>query len=72
MDVSLTFFPFKFPFPGHCVLSFLKNFTYLFLAVLDFHYCSGFSLVAASRGYYLVSVHGFFIVVVSLVAEHGL
>ena len=51
---------------------FLKILFYLFLAVLDFHYCSGFSLVAASRGCYLVSARGFFIAVVSFVAEHGL
>jgi len=54
-----------------CVV-FLEILFYLFLAVFDFHYCSGFSLVAASRGCYLVSARGFFIAVVSFVAEHGL
>ena len=39
MDVSLTFFPFKFPFPGHCVLSFLKNF------ILFIFGCARFSLL---------------------------
>ena len=32
----------------------------------------GISLVAASRGYFLVAVHGLLIVVASLVAEHRL
>jgi len=50
-----------------------KNiFTYLFLAVLGLHCCTNFSLVAVSRGYSLVAVHGLLIVVASLVAEHGL
>ena len=34
--------------------------------------CTGFSLVAVSRGYSLVAVHGLFIAVASLVAEHRL
>ena len=34
--------------------------------------CSGFSLVAASRGCSLAAVHGLLIVVASLVGEYGL
>ena len=34
--------------------------------------CVGFSLIAASEGYTLVSVCGLLIVAASLVAEHGL
>ena len=33
-------------------------FNSLFLAVLDLQCCVGFSLGAASGGYYLISVHG--------------
>ena len=45
---------------------------YLFLAVLSLHCCASFSLLVASRGYSVVAVYGLFIVVASLVAEHGL
>ena len=45
---------------------------YLFLAVLGLPCCSGFSLVAASRGYTLVAVHSPLTVVSSLVSEYGL
>ena len=48
---------------------YLTKIYYLFMAVLDFHCCEGFSLVAVSRGYSLVVVRGFLIVVASLVAE---
>ena len=34
--------------------------------------CTGFSLVAASRGHALGAVHGLLIAVASLVAQHGL
>ena len=57
---------------------FFANFIYLciilhlFLAVLSFSCCAGFSLVAGSRGYSLVVVHRIFIVVASLVSEHVL
>ena len=54
---------------------FLKNnFMYyiLFLAVLGFHCCTGFSLVAVSGGYSLVEVRERLIAVASLVAEDGL
>ena len=51
---------------------YLKKLFYLFLAVPDFHYRLGFSLVVASGDYYLVWEHGFFTVVVSLGAEHKL
>ena len=50
---------------------FFKQF-YLFLAVLDFHCCSAFLLVVASESYSLVAVRRLLIVVVCLVAEHGL
>ena len=44
----------------------------LLLAVLGLHCCTGFSLVAASRGYSLVAVRGLLIAAASLVVEHGL
>ena len=47
------------------------NFIY-FLAVLDLYCCVGFSLVAASRSYSLLSVCGLLTGVASLVAVHGL
>ena len=40
--------------------------------MLGLHYYLGFCLVAASRAYSLVAVHGLLIVVASLVEEHGL
>ena len=43
----------------------------LFLSVLHFLFCLGFSLVAGSQGYSLVAVLGFLISVSSLV-ENGL
>ena len=49
-----------------------NNFIYLFLAVLGLRCHVGFSLAVESRGYALVEVHGLLLVVVSLVAEHGL
>ena len=45
---------------------------YLVLATLDLHCHTGFSLVAVSRDYSLVAVHGLLIVVASLNAEHRL
>ena len=45
---------------------------YLFLAVLDLCCCAGFSLVAASGGYYPAAVCRLLFVVASHVAEHGL
>ena len=50
---------------------FFSIFIYLFLAVLGLC-CSGFSVVAASRGCSLVAVCGLLIAVASLVAKHGL
>lgn len=47
-------------------------FIYLFLTVLGLRCCSGFSLVAASRGYSLVAVHRLLIEVASPVAENRL
>ena len=47
---------------------FFKN--RLFLAVLGLRFCTGFSLVAVSRGYSLVAMHRLLIVVASLVVEH--
>ena len=44
----------------------------LFLAVLGLLCCMGLSLVAESRGYFLVIVHRLLITGVSLLAEHGL
>ena len=49
-----------------------NNCIHLFLDVLDLHCCKRFSLVAVSRGYSLVAVHGLLIAVASLVAEHRL
>ena len=42
-------------------------FIYLFLAVLGLRYCTGFSLVAASRGHSQVVMRGLLIVVTSVV-----
>ena len=39
--------------------------------MLGFHYCTGFSLAAESRGYSLAAVHGLLIAVVSLITEHS-
>ena len=55
-----------------CFLFVKINFIYLFLAVLGLRCCMGFSLVAASRGYSLVTVCGLLIVVAFLVVEHTL
>ena len=44
----------------------------LLWAVLGLRCCTGFSLVAASRGYSLFAVHGLLIAAASLVVEHGL
>ena len=52
-------------------LAFFYLVIYLFFAVLGLHYCKGFSLVAVSRGYFLIVVCGLLIVVACLVAEHG-
>ena len=41
------------------------------MAVLGLHCCVGSSLVARSRGYRLVVVHGLFIAAASLCAETG-
>ena len=49
---------------------FLKIFIYFWLFWV-FVAAGGFSLVAASRGYCLVVLHGLLITVTSLVAEHG-
>ena len=50
----------------------LKNFIYLFLAVLALHCYRGFSLVAESRGCSLVTVCGLFHAVASLVVQSQL
>ena len=47
------------------------NFIYLFLAVLGFCCCVGFSLVV-SRGYSQIAVRGLLTAVASVVVEHGL
>ena len=50
-----------------------KNFKfYLFLAVLGFCCCAGFSLVVTSRGSSLVAMCRLLIAVASLVLEQGL
>ena len=52
---------------------FFKNcIIYLFLSVLDLPGCVGFALIAASRGYSLVAVHGLLVASTSLAAEYGL
>ena len=49
------------------------DFTYLFLFLVVLgRCCEGFSLVAASRGYYLVAVLRLLIEVAPLFVEHGL
>ena len=45
-------------------------FTYLLLAVLGLHCYVHFSLVLASRGYFLAVLHGLLIVLTSLAVEH--
>ena len=53
--------------------SFLKNdLIYIFVAVLGLHCCTGFSLVAARGGYYLVVTSRLLIAAASLVVEHRL
>ena len=44
----------------------------LFMAMLSFHRCSGFSPIAANGGYSRVVMRGLLIAVVSLVVEHRL
>ena len=58
---------------GKLFLPFLiYNLIYLFLAVLGLRCCSGFSLIAASKGYTLVAAWGFLPPVASPCVEHGL
>lgn len=47
-----------------------SNNYFTFLAVLNFCCYEGFSLGAASRGYFLVSMHELLIVVASFIEEH--
>lgn len=42
------------------------------LAVLGLHCYKGFSLVAETKGYSLVTLHGLPVAMASLIAEHGL
>ena len=51
---------------------FLKIQFYLFMAVLGLFCYLDFSLVVASRAYFLVAVRGLLTAVASLVAEQGL
>ena len=51
-------------------LSYTYNFTYLFMNMLCFCCCEGFSVVVASKDYSLVGVLRLLITVTSLVAEH--
>ena len=65
---KMWFEPFSFKLcRNHPWFLFLKQFflCWCFVAAL------GFSLVAASRGYSLVPVHGLLIVMASLIVEHG-
>ena len=54
-----------------CVFFFLNNYFFI-LAVLDLCYCAQAFSSCGARGYSLVAVPGFLIVVSPLVAEHGL
>ena len=47
-------------------------FMFFFLVVLGLLFCAGFSLAAVREGYSLVMVCRLLIVLVSLVAQHGL
>ena len=58
--------------PKRTLLSLKDLFICLFLAVLGLFCCVGFSLVAESRDYSLVPMHGLLIAVASPVSEHGL
>ena len=51
---------------------FLIFFLYLFLALLRLHCYMGFSLIVASRGYFLVALHRLLIEAASVFAEHRL
>ena len=57
---------------GLGIFFFFLALIYLLLAVLDLGCCASFSLVEASGGYSLITVHGLLIAVASLVVEHGL
>ena len=52
--------------------TFKKKFIYLFLDGLCLHFQEGFSLVAASGGYFLAVMCWLLIAITSLVAEHRL
>ena len=54
------------------IIFFFFKFMYLFLAVLGLRSCSGFFLVAESRGYSSVVVHSLLTAAASLVVDHGL
>ena len=60
--------------PLVCLWVFLifKNVLFILGAALVLSCCTGFSLVAASRGYSLVAVLGLLIAVASPIAEDGL
>jgi len=53
-------------------LSFLKKIIYFWLHWVFFAVCTGFSLVVANRGYFLIVVFRLLIVVASLAVEHRL
>ena len=57
-------------FPEQCIL-YTAFYIYLRIAALDFRYCLGFSVVAASEGCSLVVVHGLLTAMASL-ADPGL
>lgn len=55
------------------LLVFFNNFMYLFTwAMLGLCFCKGSSLIVASGGYFIVTMHRLLIVAASFVAEHGL
>ena len=66
MESWLTLLPQSFHICGH--VYFLL---FYLLSVLALHCCTGFSLVAAIRGYSLVAGHRLLTAAASLVAEHG-
>ena len=51
---------------------FTSNFIFIYLVVLSFHCCTGFSLVVVSKGYSLAAVSRLFIAVASLSVGHRL
>ena len=61
-----------FPFLTYRDFFLINLFIYLFLAALGLCCCMRAFSSCSKRGLLFVAVHGFLIVVASLVAEHGL